>query len=610
MAQTGIAVPSMSHCDQAITQFMTTYNIPGATFAIAKAGKLVYMRSFGTADLAETEVTQPHHMFRIASLSKPITSIAIMKLVEDGDLLLSDKAFGPQGVLANHPYLSTVQPADQRIYDITVQQLLEHSAGWNRNTNCTPNPTTPYSVKLSGCDPISFPLHVTQTLGESNPVTEPMLIRFLMEKGLDFTPGTQYQYSNIGYLVLGEIIEAVSGKSYEDYVKEDILAPIGICDMHIGKNLLADKRIREAEYHGNGFNINSLYGDGSMVPWEYGGWNLEAMDAHGGWIATTRDLVRLLLAVDGFSTKPDILSAATIQTMTTPGANSPFYAKGWSVNNANHWWHTGGLDGTASLMVRTNSGYTWAAILNRRVIGNGGNAFWSAFDNLPWSCVMQTNNFPTHDLLDVPSLNSSALNATPVSESDLGLSWIPGNGVGRVLVAREGSPVNKFPLDGVQYTGNAVFGQGEDLGDGNVVVYAGSASSTVLTGLDPEKTYHFSLYEYQKYANTGNHALYQLCDAPVLSATTASSSVGKDLDQWGIRFYPNPTSGILHIEMEDPILCERIVLTNLHGQVLRSEPLQGQYTTMSLLELPAQMYVVAFYDRQGKLMARTRLVVQ
>lgn len=231
-AQNGIDVPEMTNCDNLVTQFMSKHGIPGATFAMAKNGKLVYMRSFGHADLAGTEETQPHHLFRIASVSKPITSIAVMKLVENGQLALSDKAFGTGGILENHSYLTNATITDQRIYDITVQQLLEHSAGWNRDLNCVPSPTSPYSWAAGNCDPISFPLHVTQVLGEANPVTEPMLIRFLLEKGLNFAPGTQYAYSNIGYLVLGEIIEAITGKSYEDYVKDEILSPLGICDMY------------------------------------------------------------------------------------------------------------------------------------------------------------------------------------------------------------------------------------------------------------------------------------------------------------------------------------------------------------------------------------------
>ena len=64
---------------------------------------------------------------------------------------------------------------------------------------------------------------------------------------------------------------------------------------------------------------------------------MNAMDGHGGWIASARDMVRLLVAVDGFPTKPDILSPATITSMVTPSTNNANYAKGWSVNSLNNW---------------------------------------------------------------------------------------------------------------------------------------------------------------------------------------------------------------------------------------------------------------------------------
>ncbi|MEZ4687711.1 MAG: serine hydrolase domain-containing protein [Bacteroidia bacterium] len=292
-AQQGIPVPSMSHCDQAMTQFMSNYDIPSATFAMAKDGKLVYMRAFGHADTAQTEPTQPYHMFRIASLSKPITSIAIMKLIEDGEMGLAEKVFGPVGIMKNNSYFNNANITDSRIENITIQHLLEHSAGWDRDVDCLPFPNPPYAWDINHCDPIGFPLHVTQALGESNPVSRRALIRFMLEKGLDFAPGTKYKYSNMGYLLLGLVIEEKTGMSYEAYVKQHVLDPIGACDMHIGKKLACRREARR-EYVGNGYTACRNTAVLVKTCPEYGGWSLEAMDAHGGWIATARDLVRLI----------------------------------------------------------------------------------------------------------------------------------------------------------------------------------------------------------------------------------------------------------------------------------------------------------------------------
>lgn len=608
-AQTGILVGSMSHCDNQFSAFMTQFGIPSATVAIAKDGKLVYMRGFGYADIAASEATQPYHMFRIASVSKPITSIAIMKLVEDGQLNLSDKVFGSNGILSSHAYLSNVSVSDNRIYDITVKHLLEHSGGWNRDVSCITGVASPYQWQLSHCDPIGFPLYVTQKFGETNPVREEVLIRFLMEEGVEFTPGSQYAYSNIGYLTLGLIIEHLTGKSYEEYVKTEILDPIGAYDMHIGRNLRADKMEREGEYVGNGYTAPSAYGTATTVPWEYGGYNLEAMDAHGGWIASARDLVRLLVRIDGFNTKSDLLSSSSINTMIAPSPNNPGYAKGWSVNQFGNWWHTGALDGTASLWARTSGGYTWAVILNKRVIDNQAGSFWSALDNLPWNCVGQTNGFPFHDLLASPSENPKDIVFNGQGSTDLTVSWTNGDGEARVLIAKEEAAVDRFPLDGTTYLPNTAWGQGDDLGDSNYVVYNGDGNSVTLSGLDPNKTYHFRLFDYNQNNITGNHALYLLARSPQESATTASSTSIEDLNELGLKLYPNPAQGQVFIEVEDPHISDRVELINMAGQIVKSQSLQTGNNQLNINDLSPSIYLLKFW-KEGQYIGGERLLIE
>ncbi len=95
-SQTGIAIPQMTQADTYVKNFMSQFGIPGATMAIAKDGKIVYLRGFGKADIAGTVDVQPYNVFRIASLSKQITSIAIMKLMQEGKLTMASKVFGPE----------------------------------------------------------------------------------------------------------------------------------------------------------------------------------------------------------------------------------------------------------------------------------------------------------------------------------------------------------------------------------------------------------------------------------------------------------------------------------------------------------------------------------
>ncbi len=352
---------------------MQVWKINGGSIAITKNGNFVYTNAFGYADKRKSEPTQTKHLFRIASVSKSITSIAIMKMMEEGRLKLTDTVFGSNRILDNSYYLSSV--SDKRILNITVNDLLEHTSGWDR------------AVPVDGfthSDPAFFPLHVCEVLKAPNPVGDSTLIKFALLKGLNDAPGKHYAYSNIGYLILGKVIEKLSGMNYETYLMKTIFNPLGITDISLGNNLSSDKKENEVEYSGEALSF-SCYGGGALVESQYGGFNVEAMNAHGGWIASAESLAKLLLAVDGFSTSPDLLSPATINSMNNPGSLQPGYAKGWFVNRLNNRWHTGSMDGTSSFVCITGDGYTWTFLFNSR--SDNSPAFWKAFDRLPRQCI-------------------------------------------------------------------------------------------------------------------------------------------------------------------------------------------------------------------------------
>ncbi len=612
-AQTGIANPFMTACDASVQSFLNTYNIPGATFALSKEGKIIYLRAFGHANTEGTEATQPYHRFRIASLSKPVTGIAVMKLVEQGAIQLGDKVFGTGGLLENDPDFAALTITDSRIYDITVQQLLEHTAGWNRDQNCFPNPTAPYTVQHGGCDPIVAPLHVSAVMGTSNPVSEASLVGFLLEKGLDTAPGTTYNYSNMGYLILGKIIESRTGVRYEDYVRDSIMALVGACDMSIATNYKMQKQEREGEYIGNGGGTLNSNGDGTIVPWEYGGLHVAAMGAHGGWIATASDLVRLITAVDNFNTKPDILSSSTINTMVTPSAANANYAKGWTVNNFNNWWHTGAIDGTASILARTSNGYTWAVILNKRVVDGSSNAFWTALDALPWNCISSATGTPDYDLMLQPATNASALEATVTSSSAVTLHWTNGNGNRRLVVAAKNKAVDAFPLDGTDYTADATFGSGDDLGNGNFVLYDGDANTADITGLDSAASYQFRLFEYNRNTQTGGYALYKLCNCAMREVSMGSSgitSVTPESEQYVI--HPNPASAVLTIEQPEGGQAAYAITYNLEGKELMQQSLSAgqQEWHIDVRHLPQGLYILTLKNKDGLVLHRHKWMKQ
>jgi CubicO group peptidase (beta-lactamase class C family) len=229
---------------------------------------------------------------------------------------------------------------------------------------------------------VFFPVHVARAEREPYPAGDSTLIRFSLRKGLNFRPGARFGYSNIGYLVLGKIIENVSGQSYERYVRSHVLHPISVYDMQLGSNLKKDRKPGEVEYV-SGYKTLSAYGSRRLVPWQYGGFNLEAMNAHGGWIATAGDLVRIMEAVGGKSSV-QLLAPNTISTMTRPSQRLMSYAKGWQTDG-DEIWHTGSLDGTAAIMGKTPDGYAWALLFNGR--GNNSAKFWNALHRLPRLCI-------------------------------------------------------------------------------------------------------------------------------------------------------------------------------------------------------------------------------
>jgi CubicO group peptidase (beta-lactamase class C family) len=493
-AQTGVSFANFTEVDNKINDFMNKWKVNGAGVAITKDGKLIYNKGFGFSDQQKLIPSEPNNLYRIASVSKPITSIAIMKLIQDDRLSITDTVFGEGKILDQDYYKSVI--SDKRIYSVTIQNLLEHTTGWDRSFPCD---------GYSHSDAPFFPLHVTSVLDEPNPVGDSTLIKFLLLKGLNHDPGTTYAYSNVGYLVLGKVIEKITGMKYEDYIQSGIFEPLGIHDIHLGKNLLANALERESQYN-NSVTTESCYGDGTVVPWQYGGFNIEAMNAHGGWVASPSDLTKLMLAIDGFKSSPDILNFETIDLMSSAGSANPYYAKGWCVNPGNNWWHTGCMDGTSSFICRTNDGYTWAFLFNSR--STNSTAFWNEFDKLPWNCMKVIKEIPDISLF-APTKNVSEISASVLNSGSVNVSWVNGNGDGRIILATEKNTFD-FPIDGMSYIPNSGLTAGTKIGNHTYVVYNGTDNHFNLMGLDPAKTYLLSAFEYYKNKNTGNYPVYEL----------------------------------------------------------------------------------------------------
>lgn len=332
--------------DRAFESFLRTWNIAGASVAVSEGGRLVFARGYGLADKADSLRVEPYHRFRIASISKLVTAVAIMKLCEEGKLDPDDKVFGPEGIL-NDPEFS--EPRDKRAFDITVTHLLNHEGGWTQRYG----------------DQMFMPHVVAQEMGVSTPVSIRTIIRFALSKNLHFAPGHGRSYSNLGYSILGLVVEKVSGMGYEDYCRTNILEPLGIYDMLLARNLPEEKAPWEVTYYEpSDIKLKpSIYNSGQMVHPCYGGNDIEALGGAGAWLATAPDLLRLLLAVDGLNSRTDILSGETINFMTDPlNGISPV---GWKTTNlAGDWCRTGSFPGSAGMIKRQADGRAWVVLLN------------------------------------------------------------------------------------------------------------------------------------------------------------------------------------------------------------------------------------------------------
>ncbi|HEX2969003.1 MAG TPA: serine hydrolase domain-containing protein [Bacteroidales bacterium] len=370
-----------SAIDKAIGSFQHKWSINGVSVAIAKDGKLVFARGFGYADSSLKTETQPFNKFRIASVSKLVTAVAIMKLREEGKLSLQDHVFGPDGIL-NDSYFDN--PKDKRVYSITVEHLLSHEGGWTQRYG----------------DQMFMPIVIAEKMGVPTPVDTKTIVRFALDKRLHYTPGMGHSYSNLGYSILGLVVEKVSGVSYEEYCHKAIFEPLGIYDMAIGGNLESDRAPFEVTYYEpkDAGMKPSIYNHDEMCLACYGGNDITTLGSAGGWIATAPDLMKLLLAVDGFNTRPDILNPESIGLMTTnENGAAPL---GWkSILKNGTWWRTGYFPGTTAMLKRQPDGYSWVVLCNTS--SWNGPEIYSYINNMMTKIFNQPIAWPDYDLFSL-----------------------------------------------------------------------------------------------------------------------------------------------------------------------------------------------------------------
>lgn len=312
--------------DAAMVNFLKKYDIAGGVLGITNLKELTYIKAFGYANLATAEAMRPDDRLRIASISKPITATAIMKLAQEEKVQLDDYAFEIMG--------DTADIVDKRLLQIRVRHLLNHTAGWDR--------------ELAG-DPMFQQSRIMQDIGLDKPATASQILQWLKKQPLQTQPGTSYAYSNVGYLILGRIIEKITQRPYEDVIDSLLFRPAQMHSAAIGYSQQIKRLENEVYYYNRGLLGASIFsiGDQALATYEGMGGTIESMDSHGGWVMSMPDLARFAIRSDGADATEDFLMPATFNLMILP-TNSG-YGYGWAVSQNTHS-HTGGLPGTASFI--------------------------------------------------------------------------------------------------------------------------------------------------------------------------------------------------------------------------------------------------------------------
>lgn len=287
---------AVARAEQAIHREMFRQRIPGMTVAIAHQGRR-WTSGYGYADVENRVLATPRTVYRLASISKPITAVAVMQLAEQGRVDL------------DAPVQRYVPGFPEKKWPLTSRQLLCHQGGirWYRGDEM--------------CSTRRFDT-LTQALG------------IFKDDPLAFEPGTQHLYSTYGYNLLGAVIEGASGDPYLDYVRAHIFKPAGmIATRDDDAEAIIPNRASGYRRGGRGeLRRSRLMDTSNKIP-------------GGGLCGTAADLVAFGRALD----RGELLGSAMVESMMAPvptrKGEPTTYGLGWQVtrtaDKVREVWHNG-----------------------------------------------------------------------------------------------------------------------------------------------------------------------------------------------------------------------------------------------------------------------------
>jgi CubicO group peptidase (beta-lactamase class C family) len=305
-----------------VSQARQEQRIPGMSIAIARDGRLVFAEGFGSVDLEGEVAATADTRYRIASIAKPVTAVAVLQLAAAGKLSLDDPV---------HERCPGY-PAKER--DPTVRHLLAHQSGIRHTTD-------EEDTSIVG----SFP-----RLADA--------IAPVADEALEFEPGTKTLYTSWGYAILGCVIETVSGQSYMDYITEHVLGPAGMSATTLDRPDFAAPDFSPG-YRGQGSRLRPS----------------EVVDTRfktpaSGLISSAPDLVRFALALQSGELLAEDWREAMFEAQTLRDGSVTQHTLGWVTaprpEGLAAYYSTGSMEGTtAFLYMVPEKGYAVAILANR-----------------------------------------------------------------------------------------------------------------------------------------------------------------------------------------------------------------------------------------------------
>lgn len=270
--------------DIKLMKLMQEGHVPGGAIAIAKHGQIVYERGFGYANVAKKLPVQVDSVFRLASTSKTLTAVGVLKLISEGKLSFNTKVYSFLGL---HPLKG--ERLNSNVKYITVKNLLEMSSGWSARYDPMFGPWPDSEVRA---------YHLP------TPMSCETTARYMMGRPVRFTPGRTFGYENINYCLLGLVIaKATSGtlqeSAYNDYMQK-MLATADVHDMYLGSTNPQLTKPEEVHYYriraktatrSDGYvrENDFPYGHDHILRDNY---------PNAGWVASAPDLAKFMLAVE------------------------------------------------------------------------------------------------------------------------------------------------------------------------------------------------------------------------------------------------------------------------------------------------------------------------